>query len=86
MLDAITCFVEEFTTHCLQRLLPQDVIVTEIPRAARVEVMPERFSLTLAVGGLARWAIAYHMTTLKRCECWCVQYLAATSTPVFCDR
>jgi hypothetical protein len=65
MLDRVTCFGEEFTTHCLQRLLPQDVTVTEIPRAARVEVMPERFSLTLAVGGLAPWTIAYHMTTFE---------------------
>jgi hypothetical protein len=65
MLDRVTCFVEEFSTHCLQRLLPQDVTVTEIPRAARIEVMPERFSLTLAVGGLARWAIAYHTTTFE---------------------
>jgi hypothetical protein len=60
MLDRVTCFVEEFATHCLQRLLTPDITVTEIPREARVEVMPERFSITPAFGGLPRWSIAYH--------------------------
>jgi hypothetical protein len=39
--------------------------VTEIPLGARAKVMPERFSLTLAMAGLARCAIAYHTTTFE---------------------
>jgi hypothetical protein len=65
MLDRVTCFVEEFTTHCLQRLLPPDVTQTEIPRGERVEVMPERFHLTLAAGGLPQWSITYHATSFE---------------------
>jgi len=65
MLDRVTCFVEEFTTHCLQRLLTPDITVTEIPRETRVEVMPERFSITPASGGLPRWSIAYHTASFE---------------------
>lgn len=65
MLDRVTCFVEEFTTHCLQLLLTRDITVTEIPCAARVEVMPERFSITPAAGGLPHWVIAYHATPFE---------------------
>lgn len=63
MLDRVTCFVEEFTTHCLQRLLTPDITVTEIPRTGRIEVMPERFKITPSSGGLTRWSIAYHATS-----------------------
>jgi len=63
MFDRLTCFVEEFAAYCLQRLLTPDITITEIARADRVEVMPERFSITLANGGLPRWAITYHTTT-----------------------
>lgn len=65
MLDRVTCFVEEFTTHCLQRRLAPEITITEIPLADRVEVMPERFSVTLAEGGLPRWSITYHTTTFE---------------------
>lgn len=65
MLDRVTCFIEDFTAHCLQRTLPSCVTVTEISRGERVEVMPERFRLTLAVGGLPRWSITYHATPFE---------------------
>lgn len=60
MLDRLCCFVEEFTAHCLQRLLPTGITVTEIPLARRVVAAPERFALTLGAGGLLPWQIAYH--------------------------
>jgi hypothetical protein len=65
ILDRVTCFVEEFTAHCLQRRLAPEITITEIGRADRVEEMPERFSVTLANGGLPRWAIAYHTSPFE---------------------
>jgi len=65
MMDRVACFVEEFTTHCLQRLLTQDITVTEVPRGDRVTVMPERFHITPAIGGLPRWSISYHATSFE---------------------
>lgn len=65
MFDRVTCFVEEFTAHCLQLRLAPEITITEIGRADRVEEMPERFSVTLANGGLARWSIAYHTSSFQ---------------------
>jgi hypothetical protein len=36
------CFVEELTVHCLQRLLPTGITVTEIPFARSVVEAPTR--------------------------------------------
>jgi hypothetical protein len=65
MLDRLCCFVEEFTAHCLERQMPDEVTITEIPRLARLAEAPERFRLTLALGGLIRWSIAYHTTPFE---------------------
>jgi hypothetical protein len=55
--DRLARFVEEFTCHCLQRNMPPGISITEIPMAKRTVEAPERFRLTLAVGGLAAWRI-----------------------------
>jgi hypothetical protein len=59
MLDRLSCFVEDFTAHCLQFRMPQGVAITEIPMAERLAESPERFRLTLQLGGLPKWKILY---------------------------
>jgi hypothetical protein len=58
--DRLTCFVEEFTCHCLQRRMPAGITITEIALAERPAEAPERFRVTLAEGGLPAWRIAFH--------------------------
>ena len=65
MHDRLSCFVEEVTVHCLQKLMPAEVTITEIPPAERLAELPERFRLTLGVGGLPRWNIAYHASSFE---------------------
>jgi hypothetical protein len=65
VLDRSACFVEEVTTHCLQRQMPTGITVTEIPRARRVEEMPERFRVTLTNGGMPAWQIAFHASSFE---------------------
>ena len=59
MLDRLCCFVEDVTAHCIQQKMAAPITVTEIPLAERSSEAPERFKLTLAVGGQPRWNIAY---------------------------
>jgi hypothetical protein len=63
MLDRLSCFAEEFTAHCLQSRMPEGVTLTEIPLPARLAECPERFRLTLRLGGSAEWNIGYHTST-----------------------
>jgi len=65
MLDRLCCFVEEFTTHCLQRRMVPEITIAELPLANRSEEMPERFRLTLGAGGLARWNLTYHASRFE---------------------
>jgi hypothetical protein len=65
MLDRLCCFVEEFTAHSLQMRMPPQIVITEIIRAARRPEAPERFSLTLGVGGFPRWSLAYHASSFE---------------------
>jgi hypothetical protein len=57
--------VEEVTAHLLQRRLMDGVTITEVPRDQRASEAPERFRVTLAVGGLTPWTIAYHGTAFE---------------------
>jgi hypothetical protein len=57
--DRLARFVEEFTCHCLQQNMPPGITITEIPMAERTAEAPERFRLTLAIGGLPAWRIAF---------------------------
>jgi len=60
MLDRLCCFVEDVTAHCLQKKMAGPITITEVPLAERRSEAPERFQLTLAVGGQPRWNITYH--------------------------
>ena len=58
--DRLICFVEEFTAHCLQRRMPPGITITELAPADRRADAPERFRVTLAIGGLPPWRIGFH--------------------------
>jgi hypothetical protein len=63
ILDRLSCFVEDFTAHCLQCRMPQGVTIAELPLADRPAESPERFRLTLRRGGLPEWKILYRTST-----------------------
>jgi hypothetical protein len=60
LFDRIECFFEEMIVHMLQRNLPSEMTLTEIAPAARTAEAPERFRITLALGGEAPWKIRHH--------------------------
>lgn len=63
--DRLCCFVEEFSSHCLRRKMPRGVALAEIPLAERTAEVPERFRITLAVGGQPAWRIAFHQSRFE---------------------
>lgn len=63
--DRLTCFVEEFTAHCLQQRMLAGITIAEIPLAQRPPEAPERFKLTLVFGGVTPWRIAFHASTFE---------------------
>jgi len=65
MLDRVCCFVEDVSAHCLQQKMSPSITITEIKLAERRSEAPERFAVTLAVGGLPRWDIAYHSSSFE---------------------
>ena len=65
MIDRLCCFVEEFTAHCLQRHMPAEFTITEIPPANRLTEAPERFRVTLTCGGRPAWQIAFHSSSFE---------------------
>lgn len=65
MFDRLCCFVEEFTAHALQRQMPMEITITETPPDRRPMEAPERFVITLGVGGRPRWEIAYHSASFE---------------------
>src|SRR5207249_1350565 len=65
MLDRLSCFVEEMTAHCLQRLMPAGITIAEIALAQRLAEAPERFRVTLAMGGLPAWQIVFHDSSFE---------------------
>lgn len=60
MTDRLCCFVEDVTMHCLQQRMKPQITISEIPRAQRAAEAPERFELTISIGGAARWNLAPH--------------------------
>jgi hypothetical protein len=60
--DRMLCFVEEICVHGLQRRMPENISITEIPLAQRPMERPERFRLCTAGGGMPLWRILYHDT------------------------
>lgn len=65
MLDRLCCFVEEFIAHGLQRQMPAEISIREIPLAERPAEIPERFQVTLTSGGHAPWMLAYHASKFE---------------------
>jgi len=65
ILDRLSCFVEEFIAHCLQRRMPAGITITEIALSQRLAEAPERFKVTLASGGLPAWQIVFHSSLFK---------------------
>ena len=65
MLDRLCCFVEEFTAHGLQRRMPPQITITELPLATRPAEAPERFRVTFTAGGLPAWRLAYHAASFE---------------------
>lgn len=61
--DRAACFVEEVTAHCLRLRLPPLLALAEVPHAERPDEKPERFRLTLAIGGTRPWALVYHVSS-----------------------
>ena len=59
MLDRICCFVEDVSAHCLQKKMPTPITIAEIILGERRPEAPERFQVTLSVGGQPRWEIYY---------------------------
>lgn len=66
MLDRVCCFVEDVTAHCIQQKMAAPITLTEIPLAERHSEAPERFRLTLAVGGQPRWNISYQSSSFEK--------------------
>ncbi len=58
--DRLSCLIEEFSVHCLQQRLSQEITLTEIPVGRRVPELPERFHITPKIGGLPMWLLKYH--------------------------
>jgi hypothetical protein len=59
MLDRVSSLTEDVTAHLLQKRLPRGVTITERALAEREESAPERFRVTLAIGGSPAWSLAY---------------------------
>ena len=66
MLDRVCCFVEDVTAHCIQGKMAASITITEIPLAERRSEAPERFRITLAVGGQPRWNISYQTSSFEK--------------------
>jgi hypothetical protein len=65
MLDRLSCFVEEFTAYCLQERMPSGMTIAELPLGERIKEVPERFRLTLEVGGLPEWLLQHHASSFE---------------------
>lgn len=59
-IDRVACFVEEVTTHCLQKRMPSSLNITEISNPERNIEAPERFLLTITPGGAPPWVLSAH--------------------------
>jgi hypothetical protein len=60
LFDRVVCFYEEMIAHALQRKLPRGSTIAEVALKMRANEAPERFRITLALGGEPPWQISYH--------------------------
>jgi len=49
----------------MQKRMPAEITIREIPRDKRLAEAPERFNLTVGMGRLARWKISYHTASFE---------------------
>lgn len=59
MFDRLCCCIEDVVAHALSLRLPDGMALTEIALADRTAEAPERFALTVAVGGRPIWLLSY---------------------------
>lgn len=57
--DRLICFVEDVTTHCLQKKMPAEISFSEIPLGQRQSEMPVRFRVALVNNKNRPWSINY---------------------------
>jgi hypothetical protein len=62
MTDRILCFVEDIIAHGIQKKMPQNLTLTEVPIGEREQELSLRFQYTIAYGGQPAWEIRYHVT------------------------
>jgi len=65
MFDRVTCFAEEITAYSIQRRLPANMILTEIPVIKRTSEAPTRFLVTSTQGGLPPWHLVFRSDTFE---------------------
>ena len=59
MFDRLCCCIEDVVAHALSARLPEGMALTEIALADRTADAPERFALSVVVGGRLIWRLAY---------------------------
>jgi len=57
--NRVACLVEELTTYCLQKKLPNGITIEEVPLDRRPEEAPERFRITISGQGVNQWNLIY---------------------------
>lgn len=59
MFDRVSSLAEDVTAHLLRKRLPKGITITELALTDRNESAPERFRVTLAIGGAPAWSLSY---------------------------
>jgi hypothetical protein len=62
MLDRSLCAVEDVLAHLVAKRIGPMLALHEVAPADRTDELPERFSITMAVGGEPSWVLAYQTT------------------------
>lgn len=65
IIDRISCFVEEVTTHCLQRKFPKGVDIKETTLAERSPEKPLRFVVTVVTDQTTTWKLTAHTSKFE---------------------
>ena len=65
MLNRLIVFVEDVTAHLLKKQMTGGITIAEVPVPERLEESPERFRLTLAIGGIQPWEINYRVVRFE---------------------
>ncbi len=65
IIDCISCFVEEVTTHCLQRKFPKGVDIKETTLAERSPENPLRFVVTVVTDQTTPWKLTAHTSKFE---------------------